>query len=101
YHDLPRCGGGEPPDHLGGVGGVGDQEHVVRAVQVGDQVVDHAAGRLVQAQRVLRLPGCDPVQVVAQAAVDEPGRTRPGHARLTQVGHVEQADRFAYRRVLF
>ena len=43
---------------LGGVGGVGDQQHVLVVVPVGDEVVDDAAG-LVEAQRVLRLARVD------------------------------------------
>ena len=48
------------------------------AEPVGDEVVHHAAV-VVAAQRVLRLAGRDPVQVVAEAAVDEVGRARPAH----------------------
>ena len=55
-------------DDLGGVGGVGDQQHPVVGVQVGDQVVDDAAGRVVAAQRVLRLAVPDPAEVVGQRA---------------------------------
>ena len=45
----------EPAHDLGGVGGVGHQQHPLVGVQVGDQVVDDAAGLGVAAQRVLRL----------------------------------------------
>ena len=45
-------------------------------VVVGDQVVDDAAGRVVAAQRVLRLAGLDLAQVVAQRRVDERRRAR-------------------------
>ena len=57
--------------HLGGVGGVRHQQHVVRTVQVDDQVVDDAAAPSVAAQRVLRLARADARQVVGQARVDE------------------------------
>ena len=46
---------GEPPHDLGGVGRVGDQQHPLVGVEVGDQVVDDPAGLRVAAQRVLRL----------------------------------------------
>ena len=77
----------------------GHQEHLVVATQVGDQVVDHAAV-LVAAQRVLRLPGRDPAEVVGQAGVDERRSARAADHGLAEVRDVEDADRLADRGVL-
>ena len=78
-------------DHRGGVGGVGHQEDLVVGDVVGDQVVDDTAG-LGAAQGVLRLAGPDPAQVVGERGVDELGRARAAHQRLTEMADVEQAD---------
>ena len=93
-------GGAQPRGDLGGVRGVGDQEDVVVGVQVGDDVVHHAAGGVVAAERVLRLAGADPAEVVAEAGVDEVRRARPGDPDLAQVRDVEHADALADCRVL-
>ena len=65
----------EPPDDLRGVGRVGDQEDLVVAAQVGDQVVDDAAVVLA-AQRVLRLADGDATEVVGEAARSRRRRRR-------------------------
>ena len=62
-------------------------------MQVGDQVVDRARRRVVQAQRVLRLARPDPAQVVGQAGIEEVGGPGTGYADLAQVGHIEHTDR--------
>ena len=92
-------GGGEQLDHPCRVGGVRDEEHVVVGPEVLDEVVDDPAG-LGAAHRVLRAPRADASQVVGEAPVDEVGRSRPGHPRLAEVRHVEDADPLADRRVL-
>ena len=66
--DALGRGGAQAAYDLGGVGGVGDEEHVLVVLVVGDEVVDDAAGLLVAAQRVLRLAGRDLAQVVGQAS---------------------------------
>ena len=91
---------GQPADHLGGVRRVRHQEDVVVVEQVRDEVVDHAAGRRVAAQRVLRPAGTDPAQVVAQRGVEEVDRPGAAHPGLAQVGDVEDADRLPHRGVL-
>ena len=55
--DLDPVGrlGLETAHDLGGVGGVGHEQHVLVVLEVGDEVVDDAAGRVVAAERVLRL----------------------------------------------
>ena len=97
--DAFRCGRREPAHHLSGVRGVRHEEHLVVADEVGDQVVDDTAG-LVAAQRVLRLPGFDPPEVVGQARVDERARAGSAHGGLAEVRDVEDAHRLADRRVL-
>ncbi len=101
-HDLHPVGrlGAEPTQHLGGVRGVGHEEHLLVAVEVGDQVVDDAAGLGVAAQGVLRLARLDLAEVVAQRRVDEGRSTRPAHEGLAEVADVEDADRLAHRGVL-
>jgi hypothetical protein len=54
--DALRGVGLQPADHLAAVRGVRDEEHLVLAAHVGDEVVDDAAAGLVAAQGVLRLP---------------------------------------------
>ena len=100
--DLHTVGGrlGEAADHLGGVGGVGHEQHVLVVVEVGDQVVDDATRGLVAAERVLRLARLDLAQVVAQGRVDVGGRAGTADHRLAEVAHVEDADRLADRGVL-
>ena len=98
--DAGGGGRGEPAHDLGGVGGVGDEQHAVVVVHVGDQVVDDAAGRVVAAQRVLRLARADPAQVVGEGAVDEVDGARAGDDGLAEVADVEDADRLADRGVL-
>jgi hypothetical protein len=61
----------QPLDDLAAVGGVRDEEHLVLAAHVGDEVVDDAAAGLVAAQGVLRLPGADLAQVVREPVIDE------------------------------
>ncbi len=97
--DAVRRGRPQATNHLGGVGRVRDQEHVVVGVHVGDEVVDHPTAR-VTAQRVLRLPGTNSAQVVAEAGVEEVHGAGAPYRGLAQVRHVEDADRFAHRRVL-
>ena len=55
-------------DDVGGVRRVRNEEQVVRRPQVDDQIVDDAAGRIVDTQRVLRLADVDAVEVVRQAS---------------------------------
>lgn len=98
--DLLRRGGAQPAHDLGGVRGVRDEEDVVVGVQVGDDVVHHAAGRVVAAERVLRPTRTDPAQVVAEAGVDELGRAGAAHPGLAQVRHVEDPHRRTHRGVL-
>jgi hypothetical protein len=97
--DAGRGPFGQAAGHLGGVGRVRDEQHVVVAVPVGDEVVDHTP-TLVAAQRVLGLPGADAVEVPGQAAVEEGGGARAAHADLAQVRHVEDAGGGPDRRVL-
>ena len=66
----------EAAHDLGRVGGIGDEQHVLVVLEVGDQVVDDAAGRVVAAQRVLRLARSDLAEVVGQRGVDVRRRTR-------------------------
>ena len=100
--DLDAVGGrlGEAAYDLGGVGGVGDEQHVLVVVEVGDQVVDDAAGVVVAAQRVLRLAGLDLAEVVAQGAVDVGRGAGPADHRLAEVADVEDTDRLAHGGVL-
>ena len=86
-------GGVQPPLDLGRVGRVGHQQHVVVVAVVGDEVVDHSAGRRVAGERVLRLPGTDAAEVVAQAAVEVLHRTVSAHHDLPEVADVEDPDR--------
>ena len=67
--------------------------------QVGDEIVDHAAG-VVTAQRVLGLARRDPAEVVGQAVVHELRRSGPAHPRLAEVGYIEQADGLPYGGML-
>jgi len=83
----------------GGVGGVGDQEHVIVAVQVRDDVVDHTAGRVVAAERVLSLAGLDPVEIVGEARIDVRRRAGSGDPGLAEVRDIEDPHRFADRCV--
>jgi hypothetical protein len=94
-----RHGTGQPTGDLGRVGGVRDEQHVVVAVAVRDEVVDHAAG-VVAAQRVLGLAGADAVEVAGQAAVEGGRGAGAPHPDLAQVRHVEDAHAGADRRVL-
>jgi hypothetical protein len=92
--DPFRGGRGQAGEHLGGVGRVGHQQHVVVRVQVDDQVVDDPAGGGLAvrhaAQRVLRLAGADPGQVVGERRVDQGRGPRTADGPGTQVGDVEQ-----------
>lgn len=85
------------------VGRVGDEEDVVVAADVGDEVVDDAAVVLA-AHRVLGLTGTDAAQVVGEARVDEVDRAdvagTTADAGLAEVAHVEETDALAHRRVL-
>ena len=89
----------EQLDDPAGVRGVGDEEDVVVAAQVLDEVVDDPAV-VGAAHRVLRLARTDPAQVVGEAGVDEVGRPGPGDAGLAEVRDVEDADPLAHRGVL-
>jgi hypothetical protein len=91
---------GEPAGHLGGVGGVRDQQHPLVGVEVGDQVVDDPAGAVVAAQRVLGLAVPDPAEVVGERGVDVVGRPRADDGDLAEVAHVEDADRLTDGGVL-
>ena len=82
-----------------GVGGIGHEEHFVVGDVVGDQIVDDTAG-FGAAQRVLRLAGTDPAEVVGECGVDVLGRARSAHRRLPEVADVEKADGGAGCRVL-
>ncbi len=89
---LPQATGADAPGHLddlAAVGGVGDEEDLVLAADVGDEVVDDAAARLVAAQRVLRLARADLAQVVGEPVVHEVDRTRTPDDPLAQVADVE------------
>ncbi len=99
HGDRLGCRCGQPAHHLGGVRGVRDEEDLVVADQVGDQVVDDATG-LVAAQGVLRLAGRDAPEVVRQAPVDELARAGPADGGLAEVRHVEDPDRLTHRGVL-
>ena len=91
---------GQPSGHLGGVGGVRDQQHPVVGVEVGDQVVDDPAGGVVAAQRVLGLAVLDPAEVVGERGVDVVGGSRADDGDLAEVAHVEDADRLTDGGVL-
>ena len=93
-------GRGQPAHHLGRVRRVGDEEHLVVAAVVGDQVVHHAAGRVVAAQRVLRLAGVDAAEVVGQRRVHVLRRTRSAHHGLAEMADVEHPHRLAHGQVL-
>ena len=62
----------------------------MRRELVCDQVVDDAAA-LVRQQRVLRLVGLDPVEVVREQRLQELGGARPFHLELAHVRDVEDA----------
>ena len=98
--DALRRGGRQPAHHLGRVRRVGDEEHLVVVAVVGDQVVHHPAGGVVTAQRVLRLAGTHPSEVVGERGVDVRRRTRPAHHGLAEMADVEKADRLADGGVL-
>ena len=83
----------------GGVRRVRDEEDVVVDREVGDEVVDDAAG-LVAQQRVLRLAGRDAPEGVGEHGVEERGRAGAGDRRLAEVRDVEDADPLAHRGVL-
>ena len=90
----------EPALDLGAVGGVGDEQHVVVVVEVGDQVVDDATGRGVAGQGVLRPARADPAEVVGQAGVEVLHRAVTADHDLAEVADVEDPDRAADRGVL-
>ena len=92
--------GAEPTHHLGGVGGVRHEQQVLVVVVVDDQVVDDAAGLVVDAQGVLRLAGPDLAEVVAEGVVHVRRGARAGHQGLAQVADVEEPDAAADRGVL-
>ena len=98
--DARRRVGPEPVDDLAAVGGVRDEEDLVLAADVGDEVVDHAAARLVAAQRVLRLAGADLAQVVGEPVVHEVDGAGPADDPLAEVADVEDPDRLAHGDVL-
>jgi hypothetical protein len=98
--DPVGCLGVEPTHDLGGVRGVRDEEDLVRVAVVGDEVVDHAAGLVVAAERVLGLTGTDAVEVVGQRCVDVAGRTRAAHDGLAEMAHIEDPDALADGQVL-
>ena len=72
---------------------------VVVGATVGDQIVDDPAG-VGQDQGVLSLARADLVQVRAEAAIDEGGRTGPVDRDLAEVTDVEDADRVPDGRML-
>jgi hypothetical protein len=92
-------GGREPPGHLGGVGRVGHRQHLVRADEVDDQVVDDPAV-VSAAECVLRLPRTDPPQVRGETPVDEGGGLGADDRELAEMADVEDADVLAHRHVL-
>src|SRR3954452_21332007 len=73
---------------------------VIGDAAVDDQVVDHAAGRIVAAECVLRLPGTDAVQIVAEAGVDEVLRTRTAHHGVAEMAYVEDTNGFPHGKML-
>ncbi len=97
--DSGRRGGREPAHDLGRVGRIRNEEHLVRADEVGDEIVDHAAG-VVTTQRVLGVARSDSAEVVGEALVHEVGRPGPAHPRLAEMGNVEEADGLANGGVL-
>ena len=78
---------------------VHDQEVVVLAAAVGDQVVGDPAA-LVREQRVLRLRGSDPAEVVREPCLQVVGRTVAVEHELAHVRDVEDARGGANRLVL-
>ncbi len=95
-----RGRGVEPADDLLGVGRVGDEEDLRVGVQVGDEVVDDAAGLIVATQRVLGLAGTDPRKIVGEGRVHEDRGTGAVDAGLAEVADIEDPDRRPDRRVL-
>ena len=76
--------------HVGAaVAGV-DDEQVAALAAVGDEVVDDAAA-LVREQRVLRLPGGEPVEVVREHALQERVGAAAADLHLPHVRDVEDA----------
>ena len=74
------------------VGGVGNQENLVIADVVGDQVVNHATVRCA-AQCVLRPAGADTAEVVGKRGVDELRGARTRHQCFTEMTDIEQSHR--------
>jgi len=97
--DPFRGGGAQRGDHRRGVGGVRDQEDLVVADVVGDQIVGDPPGRCA-AQGVLGSPGTDPAQIVGQRGVDEIRCAGTPHQRLAQMADVEEPDGLAGGPVL-
>ena len=78
---------------------VDDDEIVVCADPVGDQVVDDAAA-LVRQERVLRLAVADPVEVVREQRLEQLVRSRALDVELAHVRDVEDARVAADRSML-
>jgi hypothetical protein len=95
-----RCTLGEPAGDLSRVRCVRDAEDLLVGEEVGDEVVDHAAGVVVARERVLRLTGSEPAQVRRQAGVDVRSGAGSTYGDLPQMADVEDADRLAYRGML-
>jgi hypothetical protein len=96
---LGRCLGQAAHD-LGRVRGVGHQQDVLLVVEVGDQVIDDATGRVVAAEGVLGLAGLDLGEVVAEGGVDVVGGAGTADHGLAEVADVEEPDRLADGGVL-
>src|SRR5699024_10377100 len=82
-----------------GVDGVGDDQEVLRAQAVGDDVVDHAAV-LGQQQRVLRPPHGHRRELPGQGVVEGVAGLRAAHVDLPHVAEVEDAGALPRRAVL-
>ena len=107
YLNAVGRGSLKPAHDLRCVSGIRDEEDVVIAPQVDDQVVDDAARSIVGAQRVLRAAGPmrvlrtrDPRKVVGQRGVNECRGARPPNRCLAEMRDVEDSDVLADRGVL-
>ena len=76
-----------------------DHQQVAAGLPVGDQVVDDPP-RLVRQQRVLRLAGCDLVEIVRQQALQVGVRVPAEHRIASHVRDVEDANATPHGPVL-
>src|SRR6185436_1396807 len=85
--------------HVRTVRRVGDQEDLIRGLQIGDHVVNYAALGIAH-QCVLGLAWADLSQIGGQTSVDEVRRAGAGHRSFAEMADVKDADSIANSRVL-